>query len=336
MPNLNSHVRSKIIGMVESGLQYKGIARRLGIHINTVTRTVSRYRTTGSTAELPRSGRPRVTTGRDDQYIRTSHLRDRFRSATYTARNLPNARRISAQTVRNRLRDYGIKTYRPSTKVSLTDRHKQARLAWCLTHVNWNHHQWRRVLFSDESPFGLQRKRKQQYVYRRRGERFLESCIEERDRHGGGKLLIWAGITFNFKTPLHFVNGNLTAAQYINQIVNPYVLPFVNRNPGTIFMQDGARPHIARVTVQQLNDNNVEILPWPSKSPDLNPIEHIWDALDRQIKKRPVQPRTRAELRTALADEWQRYPQYKIQRLISSMRRRCQACIAARGGHTKY
>ena len=276
MPNLTDHQRSRIIGMVEAGLQYAEVARRLGIHRSTVGRTVRRYGATGSTAELPRSGRPRVTTARDDQYIRTSHLRDRFRSATFTARNLPNAhRRISPQTVRNRLRAYGIKAHRPSIKVSLTDRHKQARLAWCLARVNWNHHQWRNVLFTDESPFGLQRKRRMQYVYRRRGERNLESCIEERDRHGGGKLLIWGGITFNTKTRLHFVQGNLTAAQYINQIVDPYVLPFLNAHPGTIFMQDGARPHSARATIQHLNNNNAHILPWPSKSPDLNPIEHM-------------------------------------------------------------
>ena len=102
MPNLTDHQRSRIIGMVEAGLQYAEVARRLGIHRSTVGRTVRRYGATGSTAELPRSGRPRVTTARDDQYIRTSHLRDRFHSATFTARNLPNAhRRISPQTVRS-------------------------------------------------------------------------------------------------------------------------------------------------------------------------------------------------------------------------------------------
>ena len=118
--------------------------------------------------------------------------------------------------------------------------------------------------------------------------------------------------------------------------LSEHVLPFLNRNPGTIFMQDGARPHTARATIQHLNNNNVQMLPWPSKSPDLNPIENIWDALDSKLKKRPAPPRTRGQLAQALADEWQRFPQYKIQRLISSMKRRCQACIAARGGHTRY
>ena len=77
--------------------------------------------------------------------IRTSHLRDRFSSATYTARNLPNVPPwIFSQTVRSCLRYYGIKT---SKKGSLIDRHKQARITWCFAHVNLNHHHWRHVSY---------------------------------------------------------------------------------------------------------------------------------------------------------------------------------------------
>ena len=329
MPNLTNHVRSTIIGMVMSGTKQKDIAQRLGIHRHTVRNTVRRFRRTGSVSELPRRGRPRVTTARDDQFIRTSHLRDRFRSSAFTARNLPNAtRRISAQTVRNRLKIFNIKTYKPAKKVTLTDRHKRARLAWCTARANWNYNQWRRILFTDESPFGLQPKRQKQYVYRRPGERYHEQCIDQRDRHGrGGKLMVWGGFTYDTKTALHVVQGNLTAARYVNQIIDPYVLPFVQRNQGTVFMQDNARPHTARHTQQHLRTHHVQPMPWPAKSPDLNPIENVWDALDRCIQRRPVQPRNLAELTQALNDEWQRFPQYKLRRLISSMRRRCQACL---------
>ena len=63
-------------------------------------------------------------------------------------------------------------------------------------------------------------------------------------------------------------------------------------------------------------------MPWPSKSPDLNPIENVLDALDKCIQKRLVPPRNMAELIQALNDEWQRFPQWKLQRLVASMRRR--------------
>lgn len=336
MPNLSSHQRSLIIGMAQAGRPYIDIARQLNIHRNTVSNTVRRFQATGSIQELPRSGRPRVTDAQDDLYIRTSHLRNRFRSAAFTARNLPNQRRISDQTVRNRLKNYGIKPYRPAKRITLNNVHKRNRLAWCNARINWNHNQWRQVLFTDESTFGIQRKRGAMWVYRRPGERYSAFCVDERDRQRGGKLMVWGGISYNGKTALHIVEGNLTAARYIAQIVDPHVLPYLNANPGTIFMQDNATPHAARLTIAHLNNHNVNTLPWPSKSPDFNPIEHLWDALDQKIRKRPNQPRTLADLRQALNEEWQRFPLYIIRRLISSMRRRCQACIAARGGHTRY
>lgn len=75
---------------------------------------------------------------------------------------------------------------------------------------------------------------------------------------------------------------------------------------------------------------------WPARSPDLNPIEHIWEQLQSRVQARQVPPGTRVELRTALLEEWQAIPQQNIQNLISSMHRRCEAVIRVRGGNTDY
>ena len=66
------------------------------------------------------------------------------------------------------------------------------------------------------------------------------------------------------------------------------------------------------------------------------PIEHAWDALGRCVDNRPVKSTTGPTLRQALLEEWNNMPQRVIQNIILSMRRRCVACITARGGHTKY
>ena len=69
---------------------------------------------------------------------------------------------------------------------------------------------------------------------------------------------------------------------------------------------------------------------------DLNPIEHIWDELDRRVRSRPNQPATLADLRIALRTEWNRMPQGVFAQTILSMRRRVGAVVNARGGHTRY
>jgi transposase len=103
-----------------------------------------------------------------------------------------------------------------------------------------------------------------------------------------------------------------------------------------VFQQDNARPHSARFTTQFLTANNILTLSWPSLSPDMNPIEHLWDQLQRRVCRRNVYPANRRELWQALQEEWAAIPQAHIRHLITSMPRRCQSLIDARGGHTPY
>ena len=85
-----------------------------------------------------------------------------------------------------------------------------------------------------------------------------------------------------------------------------------------------------------LTNSNVAVLPWPSKSPDLNPVEHLWDDLDRRVRQRQPQPQSLQQLVNALQEEWNNILQQAIRTLISSISRCCQAVIDSRGGHTRY
>ena len=69
---------------------------------------------------------------------------------------------------------------------------------------------------------------------------------------------------------------------------------------------------------------------------DLSPIEHVWDEMERWLRHLPNQPVTLAEMGPALIRIWNNIPQAFFNNLVRSMRRRCQACINANGGHTCY
>ena len=74
---------------------------------------------------------------------------------------------------------------------------------------------------------------------------------------------------------------------------------------------------------------------WPANSPDLNPIEHLWDELGRAVRRRVTDQTTLADLRELLVEEWDVIPQQRVRTLVNSMRR-CQAVINTFGGYTRY
>ena len=337
MPRLNQNQRLRAIGMLESGLRQVDVATHFGVTRLTISNLHRRYRLQGSADDLPRSGRPRVTSAAQDRYIRTSHLRQRFLPATVTAartRGRTN-NRISAQTVRNRLAEHGIRARRPYRGPVLSQRHRHARQTWARQHIRWNQNQWRNILFSDESRFCLSFADGRHRLYRRRGERFADACVLPVDRYGGGSVMVWGGISYDNRTPLVIVRGNLNAQRYRDEILGPVVVPFMTANPHvTTLQQDNARCHTARLCTDFLNRQNIPVLPWPALSPDLSPIEHLWDNLGQRVRRR--QPLTLDQLINILLEEWNRIPQEEIRRLITSMRRRCLAVSDANGGYTRY
>ena len=165
----------------------------------------------------------------------------------------------------------------------------------------------------------------------------MESGSQTPDRFGGGSLMVWGGISHTGCTDLKVVAGNLNAVRYRDEILQPVVLPFLRRHQfNHVFQQDNARCHVAQVSMDFLNFHHIRVLPWPAMSPDLNPIEHLWDELGRRVRSRLNPPETLDQLRRALVAEWTNIPIDFVRNLIRSMRRRCQAVINARGGHTRY
>ena len=135
------------------------------------------------------------------------------------------------------------------------------------------------------------------------------------------------------KTNLIVVQGNLNAQGYINQILQPEAVHFLQRHGPAILMHDNARPHVARICRQFLNRKNVNVLPWPALSPDINPIEHIWDYVGRKVRARGNVHNLR-DLENASIQGWNNIPNVVIRRYVRSMRGRLAACINSRGGHT--
>lgn len=326
--------------MVELGTSQRNTARIMGVTHTTVRRVIQRFRETGLNLRRPGTGKPRCTTVREDRFIAAAMLRNRHQTGVAVQQQLLQVRRepISEWTVRRRLAERGLKPYRPANGPKLERHHKVARLRYAREHTEWGEDEWGRVMFSDESRFMLYHHDGRKRVYRRPGERFAQACFEEKVSHGGGTVHVWAGISAEGRTALVPIeNGNLTAVRYIIEILNEHAGPFLaNMGDNAVFMHDNARAHTAQVVNEYLQDVGIHKMEWPARSPDLNPIEHAWDELDRRVRNRVPPPITLRDLKYALIEEWENIPQHMLRNLVFSMPNRVEAVLRAHGGNTKY
>ena len=144
------------------------------------------------------------------------------------------------------------------------------------------------MLFNDESRFCLTRGDGQIHIYRLRNERYTEACNLERDR-GGGTVMIWGGVSQHHQTEL-VTAGNLNAVRYREDLHLPHVVPFLQAHPDMTLPHDNATSHTVRSVRDLMQDRNFSVLPWPTKSQDLNPIDHVWDLWDRRGRARAIPP----------------------------------------------
>ncbi|GFW24920.1 transposable element Tcb2 transposase [Trichonephila clavipes] len=139
----------------------------------------------------------------------------------------------------------------------------------------------------------------------------------------------------NVRTELHiFDRGSVTGDRYCEEVFLPHLRLFRGAiGPDLIFMDDNARPHRTLAVEELLESEDITRMDWPAYSPDLNPIEHVWDALGRRIAARLHHPENTQQLKQMLIEEWALLPQEMLHQLVLSMQRRCEATIAVRGGN---
>ncbi len=222
-----------------------------------------------------------------------------------------------------------------ATKPLLNHRQRQKRLTWAVEKKNWTVAQWSKVLFSDESKFRISFGNQGPRVWRKSGEAQNPCCLKSSVKFPQS-VMIWAAMSSAGVGPLCFLKSTVNAAIY-QEILEHFMLPSADKLYGDadfIFQQDLAPAHTAKGTKSWFNDHGVGVLDWPANSPDLNPIENLWGIVKR--KMRDTRPNNADELKATVKETWASIPPQQCHKLITSMPRRIEAVIKAKGAPTKY
>ncbi|GFT40166.1 transposable element Tcb2 transposase [Trichonephila clavipes] len=338
--HIDDFMRGRIIGKIEEGRKITDVAREFDIAHSVVSPLWKSFKTTGMCSRRHGGGRVRSTTPAEDRYIVLSAKRNRRITAQQVANQFlaASGQQISRKTVARRLRGGGLYAHRPVVCVPLTRQHRTARFQWCREHHNWSEQDWACLLFSDESRFSLSSDCRRQLIWRESGTAYRPENIQEMDRYPTCSIMVWADIMINGRTRLHvFANGTMTGQRYIDEVLLPHVRLLRGAvGDKFVFMDDNATCHRTLAVQDCLDSEGIQRLVWPARSPDLNPIENVEDALGRQGAGRNYPPTNKNTLIRALTEEWDKLPQQLLDNVVQSMVRRVECCITLHGGHIPY
>jgi len=244
---------------------------------------------------------------------------------------------VSDRTVRRRLVEAGLPARRPRKKPFLTKKQQKARLIWAREHRHWTVEQWDKVTWSDESPFHLFCSNGLIWVRRRPWEVYEPICLKPTVKFGGGHINVWGIFSSQGVGPLYRINGIMDGKKY-REILKNHMAPHV-RQLGIkdfIFQQDNDPKHKSKIVQNYLNNQQFQLLSWPSQSPDLNPIENIWSYIKQKIRKRLTRASNFDDVYEFVKQEWEMLDKDYLTTLVHSMPRRIELVIKNKGGHIHY
>jgi hypothetical protein len=193
---------------------------------------------------------------------------------------------------------------------------------------------WKTVIFSDEKKFNLDGPDGLHHYWHdiRKEPKILSNRVQ-----GGGSVMVWAAFGFGGQTEIIFIDTRMDSKTY-QELLRDNLLPFAANIGGQewVFQQDNAPIHASNSTKKWFNDHQIRVLEWPSRSPDVNPIENLWGIIVREVYKNGQQYESVQDLKTAIKRVWDRISEEIRQKLVESMENRIFEVILQKGAHTKY
>lgn len=334
---ISNNLKNNILKLLNDGLSFREVSNKLSVSLGTISsvkkvasQDVSKH-TGGAPRKISKSlGRSVIRGFKTNKYKAVKDAVDALKAESTL---------VSGRTVRRMLNEAGMKAARKPKVLPLTPKRKKVRLSWAKAHQSWTVDDWKQVIFSDETKINRIGSDGAQWFWNATNEEIRECHLQHMYKHGGGSIMLWGCFLWDGPGYIVRIDGSLDSKLYceildddLKSSAEYYGFDLKN----IVFQQDNDPKHTSKLASKWFLDNKVSVLDWPSYSPDLNPIENLWAIIKKRLCQCERAPKSISELFERISNEWNTITPKLCQDLITSMPKRINAVIKAKGGRTKY
>ena len=332
MHHLTEVQRGQIAILHKRGESLVDIARECGVSCKTVAYWVARDKAGNGFRDLPRRGRPRVTTPAVDKKIeKLCRGPKKFSAKKLAAASLRKlGRPVSCATITRRLCEQDVVSRMQIKIPKLRPGDYKIRLKYARKKLR-DKYDWSRVAWHDEKTVWCEPRPRREWV--KKGE---QPSVVERSVHPDA-LQVWGCMGPRGFGPLCFFDGKMNGkrmAEYLKDSFCPSLESMVGpRESGWVSRHDNGTSYKAKTSRALLEDEGVRILDHPARSPDLNPIENVWSTVQYAVDAHA--PTSKERYQALWLKEWKKLTEADAKKYCGVMKRRMKAIIKAKGGHIR-
>ncbi|KAG2458373.1 TCB1 transposase, partial [Polypterus senegalus] len=334
---LSVDLRDRIVSRHKSGEGYRKISAALKVRMSTVASIIRKWKKFETTRTLPRAGQPSKLSNQGRRVLVREVTKNPMVTLSELQRSSVERGEPSRRTtISAAIHQSGLYGRVARQKPLLSKRHMAARLEFAKRHLKESQTMRNKILWSDETKIELFVVNARCHFWRKPGTAYHQANTIPTVKHDGGSIMLWECFSVAGTGKLVRIKGKITAEMYRDILDENLLQSALDVRLGRwfIFQRDNDPKHTAKISKEWLQDNSVNVLEWPSQSPDLNPIEHFWRDLKMAVHRRF--PSNLMELGRCCKEERAKLAKDRCAKLVASYSKRLEAVIAAKGASTKY
>ena len=290
----------KVIALMKDGQSQRIVGKKVGVSQCCVGNVPKKLKIDAPLTNVPGQDRKRLSTEREDRCLLQISKADRTKSSHQLSSKftLSKGAQLSARTIHRRLLDAGYRRYTVKRKPIRNALQRKVRLQFANDYIIWLPYDWKRIMWTDGAHFELFNRKKRTLV---RSESEKSFSFVSRMPTEGASISLWGCMTSEGINDLVFYDGCVNGQTYIHVIsdtLRRFIKPRFSANDSFMLMQDDAPLHTCNYAMKFFKANSIPVISCPSTSPDLNPIENIWDIINDGLKT--MWPRNLKELQSMI------------------------------------